>query len=286
MNCKVPKDSEARGPSSGLAAPTKPRLPANPKIQAGPTSSKQAAPYSGTSAASSVSARPATPAAEIPKPAPKKGSYAEIMARAKAAQTTSPAVGVIKHKPKEKLSEKKELLLAKKGLSAKGKVVSNPRQRGQSSQSKSASPALGLPSSKKLSEKKVAQPVYKGTAKPAPAYRGTMKAVPSTASSRKTPSSAGPSASKSRHNRYAASSDDDIIDDEEIDEEDEEDYPESESDMEAGFSDVEEEEQMAVKAAKKEDDEQARIEDEHKKEKEERRRMLQRMANNAKKRSY
>ena len=284
-NCKALKDTKGSGPSSGVAAPDTPRLLANLKTPSAPTSSKPAVPYRGTSAASSASARPITPAAEIPKAAPKKGSYAEIMARAKAAQTASPAVGVIKHKPKEKVSEKKELLLAKKGLSAKGKIGPKPRQRGRSPGSKSSSPAPSLPSSKKPNDKKPVQPAYKGTAKPVPAYRGTMKAAHSTASNHKIPSSAHPSTVKSRHNRHA-SSEDDIIDDEEIDEEDEEDYPESESDMEAGFSDVEEEEQMAVKAAKKEDNEQARIEDQHKKEKEERRRMLQQMANNAKKRSY
>lgn len=284
MNCKASKDSKGSGPSSGVAAPDRPRLLADLKRPSAPTSSKQAVPYRGTSTASSASARPTTPASEAPKAAPKKGSYAEIMARAKAAQTASSAVGVIKHKPKEKVSEKKELLLAKKGLSAKGKNGPKPRQHGGSPDSKSSSPAPRLPTSKKSSEKKLAQPAYKGTAKPVPAYRGTMKAVPSTASSHKITSRAHSSTAKSRHDRHA-SSEDDIIDDEEI-EEDEDDYPESESDMEAGFSDVEEEEQMAVKAAKKEDNEQARIEDQHKREKEDRRRMLQQMAKNAKKRSY
>ncbi len=285
MNCKVLKDSKASGPSSGLAVPDKSHLPANPKSPTVATCSKQSVPYRATSAVGCTSATPTVPTAQIPKAAPKKGSYAEIMARAKAAQTISPAVGVIKHKPKEKLSEKKELLLAKKGLSGKGKIGSKPGQREGTPNSKSSSPAPGLPSSKKPGDKKVIQPAYKGTAKPVPAYRGTMKAVSSIASNRKPPSSGHPSAAKPRQTRNAAS-EDDIIDDEELDEGDEDEYPDSESDMEAGFSDVEQEEQMAIKAARKEDEEQALIEDQHKKEKEGRKRMLQQMAKNAKKRSF
>ena len=284
-NCKVSKDSKASCPSNGLAASDKPRLIANPRSPTIPTPSKKTVPYRGTIAAIPASATPTAPAGDIPKAAPKKGSYAEIMARAKMAQTASPAVGVIKHKPKEKISEKKELLLAKKGLSTKGKCRPKPVQRGTSPASKSSSPAPGVPSLKKSSDKKVTQPAYKGTAKPAPAYRGTMKPVSETASGRKPSLSTRPPATKSQHNRHAASSDDDIIDDDEI-EEDEEPYPDSESDMEAGFSDVEEEEQKAVKAAKKEDEEEARIEAQHKSEKEKRRKMLEQMAKNAKKRNY
>ena len=286
MNYKVLKESKASGPSSGPAVSDKSRLPANPKNPTVATFSKQSVPYRGTSAIGSASATSTVPTAQISKAVPKKGSYAEIMARAKAAQTVSPAVGVIKHKPKEKLSEKKELLLAKKGLSGKGKIGSKPGQRGRSPDSKSSSPAPGLPSSKKPGDKKVNQPIYKGTAKPVPAYRGTMKPASTTTSNRKNPSSGHPSAAKPGQTPYAASDDDDTIDDEELDEEDEDDYPGSESDMEAGFSDVEEEEQMAIKVARKEDEEQALIEDQHKREKEERKRMLQQMAKNAKKRSF
>ena len=283
-NYKVSKDSKASGPSSGLVVPDRPFLTTNPRRTIAHTSLKQVVSYRGTSAVNSALATPTPPAGDIPKAAPKKGSYAEIMARAKAAQTASPAVGVIKHKPKEKLSEKKELLLAKKGLSSKGKVDTKPGQHGASPKSKSSSPAPSVPLSKNPGDKRVSQLAYKGTAKLVPAYRGTMKAAPSPSSDRKNPSNRHPSAVKSHHNRYA-DLEDDMIDDDGLDE-DEDDYPDSESDMEAGFSDVEEEEQMAVKAAKKEDEEQARIEEQHKREKDERRRMLENMARNAKKRSY
>ena len=287
-NYKVAKDSRASGPSNGLSAPDKPRVLANPRSPSLVSSSKRAVPYRGTSATTVTPIGTTGPAGEIPKAAPKKGSYAEIMARAKAAKTASPAVGVIKHKPKEKISEKKELLLAKKGLSAKGQVRLKPGQRGVSPACKSSSPVPGVPSTKKVNDRKIAQPAYKGTAKPAPAYRGTMKLADEIASGHKASMNARKIVGKSSRNRFAASSDDDIIDDEEddLDAEDDEPYPESESDMEAGFSDVEEEEQMAVKAAKKEDDEEARIEAQHKSEKEQRRRKLEQMTKNAKKRSY
>ena len=284
-NYKASKDSKASGPSSGTSVSDKPRLHANPKHAIATDSSKPKVPYRGTKATTPVPSTPSVPAAQVPKAAPKKGSYAEIMARAKAAQTASPAVGVIKHKPKEKISEKKELLLAKKGLSKKGKADSKSGQRSGSPHSKSSSPAPGLPSSKKPASKKIPQPAYKGTAKPAPAYRGTAKPVSSAVSSRNLPSSARPSTSKSHRDRDD-DSDNDIVESEELEEEDEVGYSDSASDMEAGFSDMMEEEQVAIKVAKKEDEEEARLEDKLKREKEERKRKLQQLAKNAPKKIY
>ena len=284
-NYKASKDSKASGPSNGIAVSDKPRLQANAKTPTAASSSKSNFPYRGTNVTTPASATPSAPTAQIPKAAPKKGSYAEIMARANAAQTVSSAVGIIKHKPKEKISEKKELLRAKKGLSKKGKVGSRPAQRGGSPHSKSSSPAPGLPLSKKPSNKKIPQPTYKGTAKPAPAYRGTAKPVSSTTSSRNPPSSARPSASKSHRDRSDGSNND-TTNSEGLDEEDEVDYSSSASDMEAGFSDMMEEEQIAIKVAKKEDEEEARKEEEHKREKEERKRTLERLAKKAPKKIY
>ena len=284
-NCKISKDTKSGGPSNGISVPHKPHLLANPKLATVAASPKSKAPYRVTNATTPATAIPSVPATQMPKAAPKKGSYAEIMARANAAQTVCPAIGVIKHKPKEKISEKKELLRAKKGLSKKGKEVPKPGQRGGSPHSKSSSPAPVLPLSQKPGNKKISQPAYKGTAKPTPTYRGTAKPVSSTASSRNPTSGARTLASKSHRDR-SDDSNNDTTNSEGLDEEDEIGYSDSASDMEAGFSDMMEEEQVAIKAAKKEDEEEARKEEQHKREKEARKRTLEQLAAKNKKKIY
>lgn len=276
---KMMRNSVARGQISRatsstnlLARASKPPIPLS--------SSSAAMPYRGTSRADPASAIPTTPTTVDTLKAPKKGSYAEIMARAKANQS-KPPVGTISHKPKEQIapSYKKELKLKKKAMKDKKLDIRDDSRPG-SSGSLSSSPAPGP-----VANKKIAAPAYKGTAKPKPqlpqpTYKGTMKpafatAKPSTVRAR------DPNPRKIRYDEYAATDEDDLDDIEE------DEYGSDESDdMEAGFTDVEQEETVATKAARKEDEEEARLEAKLKKEKEERRKKLEQLAKRAKPQRY
>lgn len=237
-------------------------------------------PYRGTSRPSPTSASPSTPTADASKPVPKKGSYAEIMARASA--NNKPSVGVIKHKPKEAISAKKEIQMRKKGLLPKG--AGGTKDGGNSSSSKDRnSPAN--PKGPGLPGKKAPQPSYRGTAapkpKPQPAYKGTMRSKSSIADTarRKDPRddrSRSNSMNPPRRRRDYESEDEEDEDEEVLVGSNDEDV--DSDDMEAGFSDVEEEETAAMRAARKEDEEELRLENRLKKEKEERRKKLAAMA--------
>lgn len=252
-----------------------------PSNSASNLASKPNIPYRGTSrpnpasAAAPTPAPPTTPVNEGAK-APKKGSYAEIMARANATQSKAPVIGVISHKPKDQMpiSYKKELKMKKKALKNK-KLGIKTNDRPSSSGSLSSSPAPGITDVKKHPEVK-----YKGTAKPPkpqPTYKGTM-APTSTA----VPKSTRVKPAKSRYDEYAATDEDDLDDIEE----DECGSEEESDDMEAGFSDVEQEESAAARAARKEDEEEAKLEAKLKSEKEERKRRLAEMARKAKPQRY
>ena len=231
---------------------------------------------------------------EPPKKEPKKGSYAEIMARAKQNQSKPQAVGTISHKPKEQIaiSYKKEMKIKKKEMRDKKLGIKKPNGSHPSSAVSTGpnSPGLVKPGqdasqTKQASNKpKQPQPTYKGTAHPASAGAGS-----------KAKAHARPQ--KRRENEYAAT------DDELDDEDDEEGYgteedgeggygygdaydEESSDDMEAGFDDVEAEEVTARKEAKKEDDREAALEAKLKREKEERKRKMMELAKKAKPQRY
>lgn len=254
-----------------------PARPSKPSISI--LSSSAAMPYRGTSKPDPASATYTTPTGDALK-APKKGSYAEIMARAKANQS-KPPVGTISHKPKEQiaLSYKKELKLKKKAMKDKKLGIKNNSRPG-SSGSLSSSPAPGT-----VANKKIAAPAYKGTAKPKPlvsqpTYKGTMNTASSTA---KPPTARNQDAyhRKPRYDEYAATDEDDLDDVEE-----DEYGSDGSDDMEAGFTDVEQEETVAEKAARKEDEKEARLEAKLKKEKEERRKRLEQLSKKAKPQRY
>lgn len=236
-------------------------------------------------------ANPPTPAAEGTK-ALKKGSYKEIMARAQALQN-NPPVGVIKHQPKDKktLSDKKELLLQKKGLAGKPKptaIAGHSRNSSGDVSGGSRPGSSGRPEG--LVKKKAPEISYKGTAKPKPqpTYKGTMKAAPAgTLASHKKPSNKEDDRSRSNSvsRTVAAKGRRQEYFEEEEDEEDEEDY-ESGSDMEAGYSDVEEEETKAAKIAKKEDAYEALMEAEMKRQKEAKKKRLAALVRNQERNQY
>ena len=217
-----------------------------------------------------------------PRKEPKKGSYAEIMARAKANQAKPQAVGTINHKPKEKgaLSYKKELKLQKQAKRdqkmgfIKGKGASRPSSADEAPRvgqmrRNGAKPEQVLPA-----KKPKPQPVYKGTMNPASVTaRAKEKAAAQTAR---------------RDNEYAGT-DDELDEDEDLESGDGVGYDDDEEesdDMEAGFSDVELEETAADRAARREDEEEARLEARLKREKEERKRRVQELAKRAKPQRY
>ena len=290
-----PRAAPLTDPRLPKPAPSGATLPSRSAVTIGPNSSKNAnsasnltsnpnIPYRGTSrpgpgsAAAPTPANPATPtttANEVTK-APKKGSYAEIMARANATQSKAPVIGVISHKPKDQMpiSYKKELKMKKKALKNK-KLGIKTSDRPSSSGSLSSSPAPGTTDTKKHPEL-----TYKGTAKPPkpqPTYKGTMAPTSSAV-----PKSTRVKPSKSRYDEYAATDEDDLDDIEE----DEYGSEEESDDMEAGFSDVEQEESAAARAARKEDEEEAKLEAKLKTEKEERKKRLAEMARKAKPQRY
>lgn len=217
------------------------------------------------------------------KKEPKKGSFAEIMARAKANQAKPQAVGTINHKPKEKgaLTLKKELKLQKQAL--RDKAVSTVRDKGGSRANPTDEGRGTGQASRKSTKTAQATPVVKS--KPQPVYKGTMNAASVTARTREKAT-----AHRARGgNEYAGT-------DEELDEHDQSenndgygfgDEEEEESDdMEAGFSDVEQEETAADRAGRREDEEEARVEARLKREKEERKRRVEELAKRAKPQRY
>ncbi|KAI4248939.1 MAG: hypothetical protein L6R42_009146, partial [Xanthoria sp. 1 TBL-2021] len=253
-----------------------------------------AVPYRGTgrpspSSPSPASASPTTaPAKSGP---PKKGSYAEIMARA--ATNNKPQLGVIKHKPKDTISAKKEIMMRKKGILPNGKA-GNKEARNKKSGRSSNSPVGSAAKSKSpnlAGKKALPQPSYKGTAapKPQPTYKGTMNMKPgssiaNTARRKDTKNDRSRSSSINLSRRgmeyESEEEEDDELDDEENG------YSDESDDMEAGVFEVEEEETAATRAARKEDEEQLRIENQLKKEKEDRKKRLAVMAAKAPKPKY
>ncbi|KAF2754283.1 hypothetical protein EJ05DRAFT_541367 [Pseudovirgaria hyperparasitica] len=196
--------------------------------------------------------RPTTPAnSGLAPPAPKAGSYAAMLARAKATQSEKPVVGSITHKQTEKLTKKE--LLARKEEAKKQQLLS----KGKSA---TTNGRPGKPDAKSdtAREKKKSEPSYQGTAHgkaPEPSYSGTARSGPATKSHKSAPYVKGYNGRISEKNRgpsYAYADED---------EDEEESYmSDASSDMEAGAFDVDHEEQLSLRAAKKEDEEALREE--------------------------
>ena len=294
---KLPRRDALLPPTTPKKTPTT-NLP--PKVSSTKTpAASSAGKYGGTAKAPNATPIPATASN---KAAPKKGSYAEILARAKVAQTASAHVGVIKHKPKETLSKKERLGLqaeasGKSRASAKISAIDGRIKMLDSKGSSSSAPSTipGRMNRDVASPKSRKAPVeagYKGTARPLPesGYKGTINRSVTTASStvrRREPDDRNYDRSRStsvtrpltKSRRYADYSDDED-EDGDVDEEEEggADYESDLSDMEAGAFDVEEEEQISSKVARREDEEELRKDVELKRQKEAMRRKLTQMA--------
>jgi protein SPT2 len=232
---------------------------------------------------------PSTPVAPSPLAAPpKKGSYAEIMARGRAAaQVVKPDIGTIKHKPTEKLSRKERLALQEATKKGKSKSVpirdKKPEDRikaGERSRTGSSEPTSRKPGEPPKEKRKPLVLDYQGTmrrpASAEPPYRGTMNlAHPNQPRKPTAMGSRGRgNGSKSRDQkepRYASYSEDEV--------DEEEDYEsDASSDMEADAFEVDREEELALRAARAEDAKAAAEEAEHRRKKDERKKMLAKMA--------
>jgi protein SPT2 len=210
---------------------------------------------------SATAAKPRAPQAPVAAAAPPpKGSFAELMARAKALQNTKLGQGPkIMHKATTKSKEdprdrKKELDPKGRGKpSLKGRPVSRSGSEGPARSSKAPALKTKTKGAKIVPEKPKRKPVevsYKGTMRPnpaaQPAYRGTGQL--------KAPAGRD----RDRYGRRYSDEDD----------EDEEDYDsDASSDMEAGAWDIDEEEDFALRKAKAEDAAAKREEEEHKRRK-------------------
>ncbi|KAI9663693.1 MAG: hypothetical protein M1821_007183 [Bathelium mastoideum] len=227
--------------------------------------------------------------------APKKG-YLATLERAKAAQAAKSSVGVIKHKPIERLAKKDRLALKAEAVSRK-KPGPGPGQNGRSAPPSDRDARLSAKSSSnnedgvgaKSKQGKPQDPGgYKGTMRPSntttTAYRGTMRPSASTPSLAKprgpgldrsrSSSLAARSKDKTRKGGYASYSDGDSVDEDEndfIDDDEDEDArdwggggdgygSEASSDMEAGLDEMDTEEQASLRAARREDEVAAREE--------------------------
>ncbi|KAJ5915967.1 hypothetical protein N7454_010874 [Penicillium verhagenii] len=258
-----------------------PRAP-KPTLKSTPvkTVAPKVAPKNGTVGVKRTTAAPTKSASTKPAPpdsgpskAPPKGSYADLMAQAKARQEQAPShVGLIRnqtdtreHIGQYKLKQRMQEAKMRAKMEAKGKkftpetVRTYGRKRSPEHPTRKRSPPEG--------------PSYKGTAKPTqtpepPAYHGTA-GLPG-----KTGNNDRRQHGKRRMNEYMGT-----------DEEDEGDYggyndyySDVSSDMEAGFDDVEEEEGTALKNARREDEKELRLEMAAKKEKLERQQRLAALA--------
>lgn len=256
------------------------------------TTSKPSIP--STTAKPAVSAKsPAGPVAiataNIPKNPPKKGSFAEIMARQNATKTATPPM-TIQNKPKERISEKQRLKLLKRGLLDKAK--NTPKNSDKSGHNRGAlDTRTPTPISTKAKVKDRVEKESKCTGnlvtpkpKPQPTYRGMMKTVPKNMPARE---KAKPRPSR---DRYLDTDEEEESDDDEIDGSGEavsaDEYSDESEDMEAGFDDVEEEEEQAVKQAKIDDAQEAALEAKLKRDKDEKKKRLMQLAKSAKPRSY
>lgn len=274
-------------------------LPAPVKKDTLPKTLSASAPTQSTPQASQVKQAPqASQATEAP---PRKGTFADTLARAQAAQAMAKQIGAIKHKPVEKMTPKehKAFIAQIKGkkatakgaraMGSKGVQKKSPTgnlqragPRASSAEKGKGAPAASEPTKKDLSRLVAKELDYKGTARPPRVeteYKGTARPPGSfsSVSARRNRIQKSRQAAKRPVSRRSAVRSD--PDEDEDDEEEEEDVGSAgSSDMEAAAFEVEEEEYSSLKTAKAEDEKALREEMELKKKKLERKRILQALA--------
>lgn len=240
--------------------------------------------------------------------APKKGSIAEIKARAAAQQAKLQVVGKIQHKAAEKPLTKKEreeaaaeeLRAAKKGLkpgtklggpALPSKTGNGHLDRGRGAIQKPGKAAVAAVDEKKPKKAALATTGYTGSARPPPSKAKAGPSRPGASGAgrdrdagrdkRPNPMGMFSKPRRSRDEDYDEDLEDFVVDDEEEEDDgyryggryryaDEDD----DSDMEAGYSDVEDEETQAAKLARLEDEREQAILEQRKREKEARKKGL------------
>ncbi|KAK6864511.1 hypothetical protein PG990_006055 [Apiospora arundinis] len=273
---------------AGVPPPARKDLTERPKLSSATVGSSKSAPARPS---------PTTVNASEPSKPPKKGSFAEIMARGAKAQQVMPKAGIIQHKALEKPLPKKERDTGKavKRPGVNGTATTGPN-RGGASQGKGSRPAprSGAVADAKSGNK--SRPTSSGSDAPekkkkAPivtGYSGTARAAPPTKKS--TSAGKGPPSRRpgggllampkvGRRNQYEDEDDEDL-DDFVVDDEDEDnpyarryDYnSDASSDMEAGMDDIYAEETRAERAARLEDRREEQLLEKMKREKEEKKR--------------
>lgn len=216
---RYPTDKPLATGSSGAKSASVPRTSSQATSvmrngnHATPSKQRPATSSSITNGSRSVPVRPPakrpSPVQSGPKPEPKKRSFAEIMARAAAAQSAGPSLGKIQHKPLERPPSKKEReemkaeearkakAAAKQGTMRNGAKATQdrggPRQRSGSTSPKG-------PAGRKTGKAPVVEvKKVKKAALATTGYTGTARPRPGAASSKaKDASSTSNSASRSR----------------------------------------------------------------------------------------
>lgn len=239
---------------------------------------------SSTASSTFNNGQPTPPPADGPAKPPKKGSFAEIMARAKGLQSTAGQIGKIQHKRIEKAPSKREReeMKAQKSSRLQKNIGPNGKFRNAPGAAtlnggKAKARAGGKADDPAMPEKKVKKAAlattgYAGTARPKPgSAKHPSKSSASSSSRYDRDRYDDGRAASSRRYTYASEDDEG--------EEDEEDYASDvSSDMEAAAYEVDEEEELAARIAWKEDALALAEENQLKKEKAEKRRVLMEMA--------
>lgn len=300
-------NGNSRTPYTGTAS-----TPArqNGKAASSYSTSAKKEPYDSASrlklnaSSSSAKVAPAKPspttstATGAPKAPPKKGTFAEIMARAaRAQQEKANMTGVIQHKPMERTSKlgsgklKKTIehgtaITKKNGARSVGGTrdgLKNGLSKGRDAKTvgKARPNSSGSDVQEKEKEKKFKKAAVAGTG-----YQGTARPLPSKNVASRSGRPAASRASggllappKSRSSKYESEYDEELDDFIEYDDDDAEpgryDYAsDGSSDMEAGLSDIDYEEKRAERAAREEDRKEEAMLEKLKREKEERKRRL------------
>ncbi|KAL7947420.1 hypothetical protein V8C42DRAFT_285975 [Trichoderma barbatum] len=293
-----------------------PRLFAQPaKLPQRPATAALPRPLPLPSKTVNIASRPAKPAVASkpppvplvdpskPKAPPKKGSYAEILARAQRAQAVMGQVGKIQHKKVEKGAIKKERERndvkgapsgaqgKKPPVGYKGSSKPGPRSgtNGNASSKTDRNGAVSRPAAKATaSSRKAPEPEpekkLKKAAVATTGYTGTARPKPGATSKKSNAQRGGallnappPRSGSSRRSRFEDDYDEEL--DDFIDYDDEEDdgqrygyASDASSDMEAGLDDIDDEERLAERIARREDLQEEQLEKSLKVAKEERKR--------------
>lgn len=249
--------------------------PSSAKVLSAPKSPAKTQPNKALPALPKPQATAATTLASKPPP---KGSFADLMAKAKALQEKAPAeVGRFKHQPlpREKISKAERRRRALEVQTKSKTAQPGGKPVGSLHSLRTDRPQAGVSTGKRNIEE---QPSYKGTARPpqsppASTYRGTASLPVRRQANRKERSTSA--TKRSRMNEYLGTDEEDegdIVDDYD------DHYSDESSDMEAGLDDMEEEEAAALAAAQLEDEQELRAELAAKKEKLDRRKKLAALA--------